>query len=145
MASGSIKHQGIDDRPAETLLFLPGALGNIRLWQPVADRLQHPGARRFVTWPGFGGAPADASVTSLDDLVTRLVNDISGPVDLLAQSMGGVVAILATLQRPERVRHLVLSATSGGIDVGALGGLDWRPLVLDQAPDMPRWFIDERR
>jgi hypothetical protein len=40
--------------PAETLLFLPGALGNTSLWQPVAGLLQHPGAKRFVAWPGFG-------------------------------------------------------------------------------------------
>jgi pimeloyl-ACP methyl ester carboxylesterase len=130
---------------ADTLIFLPGALGNIELWKPVAGLLQHPGARRFIAWPGFGGAPADATVTSLDDLVTRLVDDLAGPVDLLAQSMGGIVAVLAALKRPEFVRHLVLSVTSGGIDVAALGAMDWRPLLAKQTPELPRWFIDERR
>ncbi len=133
------------DEPADKLLFLPGAMGNIELWKPVSDRLAHPGTRRFVSWPGFGGAPSDPRVRSLDDLVASVVDEIDGPVDLLAQSMGGVIAVLATLRRREHVRHLVLSVTSGGIDVEALGGADWRPLLLSQSPEMPRWFIDERR
>jgi pimeloyl-ACP methyl ester carboxylesterase len=99
----------------------------------------------FVAWPGFGGAPADPAVASLDDLVTRVVDQMTGPVDLLAQSMGGVVAVLAALRRPDLVRHLVLSVTSGGVDVAGLGAVDWRPLLLAQTPLLPRWFIDERR
>jgi len=133
---------------ADTLFFLPGALGNIQLWKPVSDRLQHPATRRFVTWPGFGGAPVDPTVHGLDDLVARVVRQIDDAgisVDLLAQSMGGVVAILAALQRPRAVRHLVLSVTSGGVDIGALGGVDWRPMLLAQTPALPRWFIDEQR
>ena len=39
---------------AETLLFLPGASGDTRLWQPLSDRLQHPGRRRFL---GLGIEP----------------------------------------------------------------------------------------
>jgi pimeloyl-ACP methyl ester carboxylesterase len=128
----------------DTLLFLPGALGNTRLWQPVADRLQHPGARQFVAWPGFGGAPPDTTITSLDHLATRVVDQMTGPVDMLAQSMGGIVAVLAALRRPELVRHLVLSVTSGGLDLAALGAVDWRPLVA-QTPGLPRWFLDEQR
>ena len=49
-----------------------------------------------------------------------------GPVDLLAQSMGGVVAMLVTLRNPGRVRRLVLTATSGGVDVADLTRFDWR-------------------
>jgi poly(3-hydroxyoctanoate) depolymerase len=131
--------------PADTLLFLPGALGSTQLWRPVARLLQHSGARRFVGWPGFGDIPPDPRVTGLDDLATRVAEQIEGPVDILAQSMGGMVAVLATLQRPQAVRHLVLAVTSGGIDVSGLGGVDWRPSLSLQHPDLPRWFIDERR
>ena len=131
--------------PAKTLLFLPGALGNTQTWQPVAHRLQHSGVRRFVGWPGFGDTPPDPNVRGLDDLATGIAAQIDGPVDLLAQSMGGIVAVLATLQRPQAVRHLVLAVTSGGIDVTGLGGVDWRPSLSLQNPGLPRWFIDERR
>lgn len=132
------------DRSADTLLFLPGALGNTDIWRPVADGLQHQGQRKFVTWPGFGGVPSDPGVNGLSDLVGRVVASITGPVDLLAQSMGGIIAIHAALQKPELVRHLVLSVTSGGLDMSALGAQDWRPPLLAQNPDLPRWFADER-
>lgn len=126
-----------------TLLFLPGAAGDADLWKPVAGSLSHPGARRFMTWPGFGGAPREPGVNGIDDLVARVVASISGPVDLFAQSMGGVVAVRAALQKPQFVNHLVLAVTSGGIDVAALGAEDWRPVFRKNHPTVPPWFSDE--
>jgi pimeloyl-ACP methyl ester carboxylesterase len=108
-------------RAADTLLFLPGASGNTAFWRPVAERLRHPGKRAFVAWPGFGGVPSEPDVNGVADLVDRLLGSISGPVDLLAQSMGGVIAIRAALERPDLVRHLVLAVTSGGLDVSCPG------------------------
>ena len=130
--------------PAPTLMFLPGASGNTEFWKPVAARLRHPGARVFVAWPGFGGVPAEPGVTGMADLVARVVREMTGPVDLLAQSMGGVVAVRAALEKPELVRHLVLSVTSGGIDMAALGAEDWRPTHRTRNPHAPSWFVDER-
>jgi poly(3-hydroxyoctanoate) depolymerase len=128
-----------------TLLFLPGASGNTALWRPVADGLSLPGPRRFIGWPGFGGMPRDPRVNGLADLVERLIAEITGPTVLFAQSMGGVIALQAALKKPENVRALVLSVTSGGINVGALGGIDWRPHFARQNPELPRWFLDERQ
>jgi pimeloyl-ACP methyl ester carboxylesterase len=132
------------NRRADTLLFLPGASGNTDFWRPVAHSLQHQGRRRFLAWPGFGGIPSDPNVNGISDLVARVVAAISEPVDLLAQSMGGVIAIRAALQKPDLVTHLVLSVTSGGLDLSALGAQDWRPMFLTQHPGLPRWFADER-
>ena len=130
---------------AEQLLFLPGASGNMQFWEPVATRLHHPAARSFIGWPGFGGLPRDPEVYGLDELIARVVRQIDRPSDLLAQSMGGVIALSAALQRPELVRHLVLSTTSGGLDVAALGGTDWRASFRAQFPAVPAWFEHERR
>ncbi len=124
------------------LVFLPGAAGNDRLWKPVSDALPLLGRRRFHRWPGFAGEPHDPSVTSLSDLVDRVVAEIHEPVALLAQSMGGIIALRATLRRPEQVRSLVLSVTSGGVDVRRLGAIDWRPRFQTNHPDTPRWFLD---
>jgi poly(3-hydroxyoctanoate) depolymerase len=129
----------------ESLMFLPGASGNLQFWRPVSAKLRHPGARHFMAWPGFGGAPHEPGVRGVDDLVARVVREITGPVALLAQSMGGVIAVRAALEKPDLVRHLVLSVTSGGIDVASLGAADWRPTFTLNNPGLPSWFADERQ
>ena len=112
------------DAHTPALLFLPGASGNTALWRPVADGLAHQGERNFFGWPGFGETPPEPDVAGIDDLVRRVAARVSGPVDLLAQSMGGVIALRVALEKPALVRHLVLSVTSGGLDVAALGARD---------------------
>ncbi len=129
----------------ESLMFLPGASGNLEFWKPVSAQLRHPGARRFMGWPGFGGAPPEPGLGGIDDLVARVVREISRPVALLAQSMGGVIAVRAALEKPDLVRHLVLSVTSGGINVASLGATDWRPTFMKNNPGLPSWFTDERQ
>ena len=131
-------------RGPEKLVFLPGAAGNLRVWEPVARGLSHGGERRFVGWPGLGGTAADDSVRGLDDLVMRVLAAITEPVVLFGQSMGGVIALRAALSRPTLVRGLVLSVTSGGVDVAALGAVDWRPAFVRENPGTPRWFLDAR-
>ncbi len=126
-------------RPS-TLYFLPGALGRTAFWRPMAGLLTHPAPQVHVAWPGFGGAPPDASIRGLDDLASRLLERIDRPSALVAQSMGGVVALLASLRKPELITHLVLSATSGGLPMAPLGAQDWRPAIRAAHPGLPDWF-----
>jgi pimeloyl-ACP methyl ester carboxylesterase len=126
------------------LLFLPGAAGNTALWQPVANLLAHPAQKIHIGWPGFGATPPDPAVQGLDDLVARVVAQIDRPTALIAQSMGGVIALKAALQKPEWVTHLVLSVTSGGLDVARLGAEDWRPAFQKAHPSLPDWFLKNR-
>jgi pimeloyl-ACP methyl ester carboxylesterase len=128
----------------EALLFLPGAGGDSTMWKPVSDGLSHRGRRHSFGWPGFAGVPADPTVRGLSSLVARVEAEITGPTVLFAQSMGGLIALRAAMAKPESVRALVLSVTSGGIDVRALGGVDWRPQFEQSNPDAPRWFLDAR-
>jgi len=102
--------------------------------------LTHPAAQVQVSWPGFHGVPRDPGVRGIDDLVTRLLARIDRPGALIAQSMGGVVALRAALRRPELVTHLVLSVTSGGIDLSAFDAEDWRPAMRAAHPGLPDWF-----
>jgi pimeloyl-ACP methyl ester carboxylesterase len=124
-------------------VFLPGASGNMGFWKPLADHLQLPVAKHFLGWPGFGGLPRDETVCGSADLAARVCGQISSPVDLFAQSMGGVVAMLVALSKPGLVRRMVLSATSGGIDLSGFGALDWRREFRAQNPDLPTWFEAE--
>ncbi|CAN7696887.1 alpha/beta hydrolase [Acidovorax sp. LjRoot118] len=126
------------------ILFLPGVGSDPQFWQPVSSLLDHPATRRLMGWPGFGPVPADPGVRGMADLVARVVDAIDRPTALVAQSMGGIVAIQAALQRPDQVTHLVLAATSGGVDMSAHGAQDWRPAFTQAHPTVPRWFADSR-
>ena len=128
-----------------SLLCLPGASGRAAFWAPVAARLTDLGPATRLGWPGFAGEPADPSIGSLDQLFVWLLARLPpGESDVLARSMGGVLALRLALERPERVRRLVLTATSGGLDVASLGAADWRPEHHAAQPDAPPWFIRDR-
>jgi pimeloyl-ACP methyl ester carboxylesterase len=127
------------------LVFLPGAAGVASFWQPVADRLADVGPARLVGYPGFGGLPPDPGIGSLDDLFGWLVERLPpGPSHVIAQSMGGVLAVRLALEHPDRVARLVLAATSGGVDLARLGAAEWRLEYRAQLPDVPGWFIEDR-
>jgi pimeloyl-ACP methyl ester carboxylesterase len=64
-------------------------------------------------------------------------------VDLIAQSMGGVLALRAALDFPDKVRHLVLTATSGGLDMARFGAADWRPAWRKERP-AEQWWADDK-
>ncbi|WP_338762496.1 alpha/beta fold hydrolase [Massilia sp. METH4] len=130
-------------RPSK-IFFLPGALGRPEFWQPIASLLHHPARKVHVTWPGFSGIPPDPGIRGIEDLVERIVAGIDEPSALIAQSMGGVVAVLAALRKPDLVTHLVLSVTSGGMDMAALDAQDWRPALRVAHPGLPDWFTGYR-
>lgn len=127
------------------IVFLPGAGGRASFWAPVAERLADVGPAHLLEWPGFGGAPADPRIRSTDDLFAWMRARLPpGGAHVVAQSMGGVLAARLAIEAPERVDRLVLVATSGGVDVRAAGGIDWRPEYLAALPDVPRWFVEDR-
>lgn len=128
----------------DKLIFLPGASGNTQFWCPVAGRLSTAVQKIHVGWPGFGDTPYSPDVASLDDLVARVSAEIEGPSALVAQSMGGIVAVRVALEHPELITHLVLSVTSGGVDMADLGAQDWREAFAAENPTLPRWFVDDR-
>lgn len=123
-------------------LFLPGAGASAQFWRPVADLLDPQGAMHFLSWPGLGNEPHDPKVQGLQDLVNLVLGQMSEPVDLLAQSMGGLVAIKAAIAAPNRVRRLVLTGTSGGVPVDDLGGADWRLAYRSEFPRAASWITE---
>jgi poly(3-hydroxyoctanoate) depolymerase len=132
----------VPSRMPSKLLFLPGASGNTNFWRPVSDLITHQSERVFLGWPGIGATPAHEGDTSIDAFVARTVAEIDQPTALIAQSMGGVIAILAAHQRPKRVTHLVLAALSGGVDTIGLGAKDWRPQESERTAESEFVFVN---
>lgn len=126
------------------LWFLPGASGNQKFWHRTARLLQYPATHHFIAWPGFGGEPERADITSVSDLSAYLAPRLHEPTAIVAQSMGGIVAVQLALQHPEWITHVVLSVTSGGVDMSAFQAQDWRPDFEAQNLLVPDWFLRDR-
>ena len=128
---------------ALTTVYLPGAGGLASFWRPITDIRRGPSIA--VEYPGFGTTPVVPTVRSLSELYAWLLPRLPPSFDLVAQSMGGVLALQMAIEHPERVRRLVLTATSGGVDAQALGASEWRrDAWVTARAEMPRWFIDDR-
>ena len=95
-------------------------------------------------WPGFGGTPCDPGVNGFNDLLALVLARADRPCALIAQSMGGVLALRAALARRQLITHLVLCATSGGLPMAAFGAEDWRESFQAALPHLaPRGFATD--
>jgi len=128
-----------------TILFLPGVGADPVFWRPVGDRLPDAWDKVYLGWPGLGHQPHDPAVQSFEDLIILAEAALGdGPVDVVAQSMGGAIALQLALRHPQRIRRLVLTVTAGGLDVAALGAADWRPDYAFEYPNAVPWILDAR-
>ena len=121
-------------------IFLPGASGNTEFWQPLITLLPKQYDKTIIAYPSFGGYPEHVNVNSFLDLQHYVLDQVSQPSIIVAQSMGGIFAVQAALQKSEQVEALVLVATSGGIDLSSFNLANWRE-DYQQTFDVPDWFI----
>ena len=122
------------------VIFLPGAGGDAGFWHALGALLPPDWQKTYLSWPGLGNQPHDPSVRGFDALVALAEREITGPVAVVAQSMGGIVGVQLALKYPDKINHLILVATSGGVDVSALGGADWRASYLSDFPTSQTWI-----
>jgi len=130
--------------PTLPLVFFPGAGGRVEHLRPIGERLAHRRTTYLCEYPGLGGAAPDPNLHTMADLQRRLLATLPEQFDLVTMSMGGVLALRIALEQPARIRKLVLIATSGGVDVEALGGIDWRDSFRLVQPNAPSWFLEDR-
>lgn len=125
------------------MIFLPGASGNTEFWQPVIKRLPQEYEKVAIAYPSFGGHPDHVAVQSFQSLQDYVLEHISEPSIVIAQSMGGIFAVQAALQKPQHIKALVLVATSGGIDLTCFDVADWRE-DYQQTFSVPDWFVQHQ-
>ena len=83
------------------ILFLPGSGASPDFWKPVGARLPADWPKEYFGWPGLGDQPHDPAIKGIDDLVRLVAAKMDGPVDLVAQSMGGVIAARLAIEQPQ--------------------------------------------
>lgn len=130
----------------ENLIFLPGASGNITFWQPVMSLLSDNYAKQIIAYPEFGGVPAKNGIQNFNDLQQYVIHSIHHLSEqnssiVVAQSMGGIFAVQTALQHPQKIKALVLVATSGGVDLSPFHVADWRE-DYQLNFSVPDWFVN---
>ena len=111
------------------LLLINGLGAHTAMWAPVERQL--PGLR-LISYdaPGVGDSPAAVpppSIPMMVDLLPGLLDQLGlDRVDVLGYSLGGTLAQHLAYRHPERVRRLVLAATTPGRG-GVLGA--WKSLT----------------
>jgi poly(3-hydroxyoctanoate) depolymerase len=100
------------------VLLINGLGAHTRMWHNLEERLV---GHRVVAFdaPGTGESqtpPTPLTIPVLARFATDVLDHVGvGRADVLGYSMGGVVAQQLAIQSPERVRRLVLVATSVGL------------------------------
>ncbi|WP_336038369.1 alpha/beta fold hydrolase [Acinetobacter calcoaceticus] len=123
------------------LIFLPGASGSTTFWHPLIEKLPQHYHTKIIGYPGFGYTPESVEVKNFKDLTNYVLNQINDESVIIAQSMGGIFAVAAALQKPQLVKGLVLIVTSGGIDLSAFNIQDWREAYRQAFLKYPDWFV----
>ncbi|GLG84126.1 alpha/beta fold hydrolase [Acinetobacter calcoaceticus] len=123
------------------LIFLPGASGSTTFWHPLIEKLPQHYHTKIIGYPGFGDTPESVEVKNFEDLTNYVLNQINDESVIIAQSMGGIFAVAAALQKPQLVKGLVLIATSGGINLERFNVQDWREAYRQAFLQYPDWFV----
>jgi pimeloyl-ACP methyl ester carboxylesterase len=122
------------------LLLIMGLGANIEMWDPLERELNDRGFQT-ITYdaPGNGESPARVVPPCMPGLARQaahLLDALGFPrVDVLGVSFGGAVAQELVLRNPNRVRRVVLAATTCG-----LGGVPGNPLALALVANPLRYF-----
>lgn len=125
------------------LIFLPGASGNTAFFHPLIEKLPQSNAN-IVAYPEFGHQPVHPFVHDFASLQAYVLANIPDDCIIIAQSMGGIFAVAAALQYPEKVKGLVLVATSGGMDLSSFQVQDWRQDYQASDLNYPDWFVEAK-
>lgn len=123
--------------------FVPGAAGQGSFWSPVGARLPASWRTQLLDLPGLGSISARPEVGSYLDLVGFVAASITTPGVVIAQSMGGFIALALVLRYPELVTHVVLAAVSGGVDMSLHRAADWRASYAATFPEAQPWARDD--
>lgn len=126
------------------LVFLPGASGSQHFWQPLKVALTEYPDQQVIAYPSFDGVAPNLAIQNLHDLQEFVEKQIEDDSILIAQSMGGVLAVGLVLKHPQKVKGLVLLATSGGLNLQSFHCADWRTDYHEHFKTAPDWFVQDQ-
>lgn len=98
--------------PVPTLLCIHGWGLNGSVWQDLGEALADQARVLAPDLPGHGAHGDERSFGSLDQAADRLVEGLGGPVTVVGWSLGGLVALTLASRHPDKVRQVILLAST---------------------------------
>lgn len=124
------------DRGA-TLLFLHGAGSNAHTWRQQLEHFDTNHSALALDYPGHGRSGSTEGLPSIDAYAafTGAFADAVRlrPAVVVGRAMGGAIAITLALRQPQRVRALVLVATTAQFEIPDQSLDTWRQVMLGRA------------
>lgn len=117
LSTGEVHVREAGDGPVPTVL-IHGLGGSALNWVPLMERLDGEASSLAIDLPGFGMSPpprdgdysprghARAAAAAIEEWRRR--REISGPVHVMGNSMGGAIAVQLAAHRPDLVSALTL-------------------------------------
>jgi pimeloyl-ACP methyl ester carboxylesterase len=104
----------IDEGKGEVLLLLHGLMGALSNWERVIDGFKDDYRVIIPMMPIYDMPIREAGLEGLTDFIDGFVNWIGlSDYTLIGNSLGGHIAILYTLRKPNNVNRLILTGSSG--------------------------------
>jgi pimeloyl-ACP methyl ester carboxylesterase len=115
-------YQYIDEGKGHTLILLHGLFGALSNWVDVVKGFS-PSYRIVIPLiPIFDYPVLNTNVSELEKFITKFISHFGfSDFTLVGNSLGGHIALLHSLRHPEKIKHLVLTASSGLYE-NAMGG-----------------------
>ena len=116
------KYNYIDEGQGEPIILLHGLFGALSNWDAVVKRFSSTNNVVIPLMPIYEMPLKQATVEGLENYISDFV-DLMGykSFTLMGNSLGGHVALVYTLNNPDKVSKLVLTGSSG-LFVNSMGG-----------------------
>lgn len=97
------------------LILLHGLMGGLSNFNKTVDFFSEKGYRVFVpALPIYDLPVLNTNLTTIAKYVAKFIEEKAGePATIIGNSMGGHIGLILTLSRPELVKNLVLTGSSG--------------------------------
>ena len=109
------KFDFIQEGEGEPLVLLHGLMGGLSNFTSMVDFFSKKGFQVFVpVLPIYDLPVLNTNLTTIAKFVAKFIDEeIGKPVTIVGNSMGGHVGLILTTSRPDLVKNLVLTGSSG--------------------------------
>ncbi len=109
------KYDFIEKGDGEPIVLLQGLMGGLSNFTSLIDYFSSRGYKvYFPNLPMYDLPILNTNLNSIAKFVAKFIEDEVGqPATIIGNSMGGHIGLILTLARPELVKHLVLTGSSG--------------------------------